>query len=645
MLHFNLNPNPERQYSFLAEALIDSFFNKVSTSFQKYISLTPSSSEEISSPLSTDLSYKIKIVQEIYKNPTNYLVPTSKVDEFQKIFTGCVENKQPQENSLPPSSEPSIEDSYEHLSLLLFQDPSIVQMVVTAIPRTLPYEDKVHWAIQLHTQLYDLPKEEKEIFLKAFQELSPEERKEELNYQKLLFQEFQNVPPEAQNECMELLTLINKHRSHKEKAVDASLFFLSLLIVQMFSKSLPTIKYADINVYEKEDIYNFSHINSLIFRLQIANQNELIGACLSEITKYLHPLERSSLDHTILQELFKIISSKILNMGQEYPNFQINSFTGLDFYSEKPNREELANNVSQQAISAILEEIHNSKESNDLDILFHKLVLIGGNFRSKLAEIQESKDPHLFGKIRSGGLTTPFGLDNRYNEYTNAFFFRKEAKLTTSIASSNQEGITEYIDPPEMGFSYSLEFCSVESLSNHPSPKYAQVKKGISKELPPPLKYKEILMEYLEKDEIKISLSFYAICGKTDFDLFHLLLVSATQLDKWLQETLLDCLTPYSNETELKKRIGLFRYLFAQRTPYSRGSAMIGEWFEKALYKFHCYDFVYKYDEVISNGGLPLGDLDAFASLGLTQFLKNYCRKAHLTIPPPKPILKKQKKP
>ena len=83
----------------------------------------------------------------------------------------------------------------------------------------------------------------------------------------------------------------------------------------------------------------------------------------------------------------------------------------------------------------------------------------------------------------------------------------------------------------------------------------------------------------------------------------------------------------------IKEKLAIFRYLFAHATPYMRGSAAVGEWFEKAIYK-HCgYDFEYKLP-LSSSGevtGRPTADLDVLTSLSLSEFMGDYLSKAVLT--------------
>lgn len=54
----------------------------------------------------------------------------------------------------------------------------------------------------------------------------------------------------------------------------------------------------------------------------------------------------------------------------------------------------------------------------------------------------------------------------------------------------------------------------------------------------------------------------------------------------------------------LKNDVGLIRYLFAHAMPFSRGSAAIGEWIEKLVYRVHNYDCVHS--------AKTLGDMEAF---------------------------------
>ncbi|MBP9841957.1 MAG: hypothetical protein KBC64_05995 [Simkaniaceae bacterium] len=67
---------------------------------------------------------------------------------------------------------------------------------------------------------------------------------------------------------------------------------------------------------------------------------------------------------------------------------------------------------------------------------------------------------------------------------------------------------------------------------------------------------------------------------------------------------------------DLKKEVALFRYLFAHCCPFSRGSAAIGEWFEKTLYAYHGF--------TITHNPEKTGDLDALIALTFEAFFEVY---------------------
>jgi Avirulence protein len=74
---------------------------------------------------------------------------------------------------------------------------------------------------------------------------------------------------------------------------------------------------------------------------------------------------------------------------------------------------------------------------------------------------------------------------------------------------------------------------------------------------------------------------------------------------------------------ELKDRAALVRYLFAHAMPYVRGSAAIGEWFEKTIYRFHGYECTYN--------TRMMGDLEALTSLWSTFRKERYEGTIQLT--------------
>ncbi|MES2199809.1 MAG: hypothetical protein V4489_06545, partial [Chlamydiota bacterium] len=82
-------------------------------------------------------------------------------------------------------------------------------------------------------------------------------------------------------------------------------------------------------------------------------------------------------------------------------------------------------------------------------------------------------------------------------------------------------------------------------------------------------------------------------------------------------------------ESELKEHVGLFLYLFAQATPYERGSAAIGEMMAKSI----CEAMGYKmeYGEALSfETESPLPDLDALTSITLDDYMQDFLSKCEL---------------
>ncbi len=77
--------------------------------------------------------------------------------------------------------------------------------------------------------------------------------------------------------------------------------------------------------------------------------------------------------------------------------------------------------------------------------------------------------------------------------------------------------------------------------------------------------------------------------------------------------------TPSQEVSALKEKVALFRYLFAQATPFIRGSAAIGEWIEMSLYASHGYD-AYR----IQKGHHLSGDLAAFTTSLFSDYLTYY---------------------
>jgi hypothetical protein len=103
-------------------------------------------------------------------------------------------------------------------------------------------------------------------------------------------------------------------------------------------------------------------------------------------------------------------------------------------------------------------------------------------------------------------------------------------------------------------------------------------------------------------------------------------------LEKIIEEQFHLCLLKEPDTNRLKKKVAIFRYLLAQATLYQRGSAAIAEWIEKAIYKYHGFNFDYKYPKETLLEKKPSGDLDAFTNLHLTKYLNIYMKNAHIQV-------------
>ncbi len=98
--------------------------------------------------------------------------------------------------------------------------------------------------------------------------------------------------------------------------------------------------------------------------------------------------------------------------------------------------------------------------------------------------------------------------------------------------------------------------------------------------------------------------------------------------DDYLQkESLLECARLFQDAVcwqsdegipELKERVALFRYLFAHVSPFSRGSAAIGEWIEMGLYSYHNL-LAFRVEKSCMSS-----DLVAFATSLFPEFLSDY---------------------
>ncbi len=80
-------------------------------------------------------------------------------------------------------------------------------------------------------------------------------------------------------------------------------------------------------------------------------------------------------------------------------------------------------------------------------------------------------------------------------------------------------------------------------------------------------------------------------------------------------------ITPSSELQQIKERVALFKYYFSHSAPYHRGSAAIGEWMERAIYRSHGYEARY-FDHVCS-------DLEALVA-PLSTFWERYDQIVHI---------------
>jgi len=107
--------------------------------------------------------------------------------------------------------------------------------------------------------------------------------------------------------------------------------------------------------------------------------------------------------------------------------------------------------------------------------------------------------------------------------------------------------------------------------------------------------------------------------------------VVSVELKNKIKVCFFDCFNVKSgNEERLKEKVAKLRYYLAFASMFSRGSAAIAEWIEEGIYQFHGYEFDYKYASIDCEER-PSADLDAFCSLTLTESVKDYISKVHLS--------------
>ena len=275
--------------------------------------------------------------------------------------------------------------------------------------------------------------------------------------------------------------------------------------------------------------------------------------------------------------------------------------------------------------------IHSLDSDIAKDAFWDMLVTDLGKKRREIAQQQESPEFELFGELKTDRLSTQ--LAYQYNEYGEVL----QKKILRNLPSSNDGTFTMIDKDVEIRIvketskgSWSYELDTPLSIIQNKYPTCTSCWTVCVSFIPEESGVPAQIMSYiaLPVDSLLDSCTN----NKRPFILNELV---SNHVKNKIKQCFFDCFNcPITADGKApKENVAKFRYFFAQASIYSRGSASIGEWIEKAIYKHHRYKFEYNYP-LLDCLERPSADLDAFNSFGTTEFKADYCLKAQLELIP-----------
>jgi len=329
---------------------------------------------------------------------------------------------------------------------------------------------------------------------------------------------------------------------------------------------------------KKIDLCTLIKISEELFRLEIEK------------------IEEPCIKNTISQIFEEFIETEFKKKILEHPGFLFN----IEMYSKETEAQKLKVETTQRVTSQVWTFLENIEHPELDDYLMDNLLLFLGKERFTLAQAQGSKYALLFGVRRiESYIQTDLNYLRPYGEYST--LAEQKIKLLKEIGSTREELITASCCL--QGYTYKIE--------------------------PENTIYRHQIKELLIKNGERLNLSSHIIDkANRASTVYSQPFMDNKGTSPLLRKAFQDCLVKLKTPEEAKIKIGTFRYLFAQLTPFARGSALIGEWLEQSLFMYQGYSMEYLYED---SNKQPLPDLDAFSSFSFNDFLEKYKACAHLT--------------
>ena len=353
------------------------------------------------------------------------------------------------------------------------------------------------------------------------------------------------------------------------------------------------------------DIFSTEEVKEVCARLTLDENyifSKKIDLCaLVKISEELFNLEIQKIEETsirdIISEIFQeFIETEFNKKILDCPGFLFN----IELYSKETEAQKLKLETTQKVTCQVCEFLEKIENPELDDYLMDDLLLFLGKERFMLANAQKSENTMFFGVRRiKSSLDTSLYYVRPYGEYS--ILAERKIKLLQEIGGTREEFITTPCCL--QGYYHKTEIVKTS--------------------------YRPEVKELLIKNEESVKLSCHVINNPNIAStIYNQPFMDNEEASPLLRKAFQDCLVKPSTPEESKIKIGTFRYLFAQLSPFVRGSALIGEWLEKSLFMYHGYSMEYLYED---SDKQPLADLDAFTSFSFNDFLEKYKACAHLT--------------
>ncbi len=418
------------------------------------------------------------------------------------------------------------------------------------------------------------------------------------------------------------------------------------------------------------DIHNVQSIHAFFQPILGSAQQDIQTVALSALASLnTHIQESTSLSLSSTQaisqhvEELKILAvnnplitdsaNRILALVRSSPCF---IFDPTEYIKNNTLPPDYLEKTQKDIIEYIKNAIKSALQTETLSKCLPQLIPYLGAKRGEIAAMQGTEDAHCFGQLRfeiNSELFTPVSYDGPYKEYGKQFLdsfahlFRINKKELHETGSCLR-------GPTVHGFisRFIYRIGSKEDLLNRCLKETMTLEDTLIlndlfaafddpiEELQSASKILIYANMDLEKNSTHYPLSQYFIFmdksklenSPINFDNDDILTI-LHQSPKFSESTTEELNTLFircvhsQTQQELKENVALFRYLFAHAGPYSRGSAMVGELLEKAIYQYHNYNVHYGIE---SSTRRSLADLDAILTFTLQDYMQIYLSKVSL---------------